>query len=98
MEVIRDLIRDLVGIIFPGSFLVFTALCFLVSLLFLFYPMETIVGISALMNSSGAFFIFLVFSYIAGQSLRIKQLEDLEGKCTELYRKTFRKGEISNEK
>jgi hypothetical protein len=49
------------------------------------------------MNNSGTFFIFLVFSYIAGQSLRIKQLEELEGKCTELYRKTFRKGELSNE-
>lgn len=97
MEVIRDLIRDLVGIIFPGSFLVFTAICFLISLLFLVYPMEAIVGISALLNSSGAFFIFLAFSYIAGQSLRIKQLEDLESECTELYRKTFRKGKTSTE-
>lgn len=96
MEVIRDLIRDLVGIIFPGSFLVFTTLCFLVSLLFLFYPMDTFTDLSPLMSSSGALFIFLVFSYIAGQSLRIKQLDGVEKRCTELYRKKLEKTGISN--
>ena len=97
MEFIRDLIRDLVGIIFPGSFFIFTALCFLISLLFLFYPVVSASDVSALLNSTGAFFIFLVFSYIAGQSLRIKQLGDIEKKCTELYRKNLNKKGISSE-
>jgi hypothetical protein len=96
MEVIRDLIRDLVGIIFPGSFTVFTALCFLISLLFLFFP-ESVGEIFAFTSSSGALFIFLVFSYIAGQSLRLKQLGDVEDQCTELYRKSLRKKGISND-
>lgn len=97
MELIRDLIRDLVGIIFPGSFLVFTALCFLTSLLFLSYPVVSASDLSALLSNTGAFFIFLVFSYIAGQSLRLKQLGDIEQKCTELYRKKLNKKGVSNE-
>lgn len=95
MEVVRDLIRDLVGIIFPGSFLVFTAFCFIVSLLFLFYPAGIGSEISALMGNSGIFYIFLVLSYIAGQSLRIKQLGDLEDRCTALYRKNAAKKGLS---
>lgn len=97
MEFIRDLIRDLVGIIFPGSFLVFTALCFLLSILFLFYPVKSVSETLTLINSSGAFFIFLVFSYIAGQSLRLKQLGDVEKRCTELYRKNLNKRGISED-
>jgi len=97
MEVIRDLIRDLVGIIFPGSFLAFTALCFLISILVLFYPINIANQISTLLSSSGVFFIFLVISYIAGQSLRIKQLGDVENKCTELYRKKLSKTGVTND-
>ena len=54
MEIIRDLFRDLVGIIFPGSFTVFVALCFLISLLFLIFP-ESVGEVLSFSSSSGAF-------------------------------------------
>jgi len=83
MQVARDLIRDLVGILFPGGLLVIFTLWFYWAVIVPFSP-STSFSISLTDNS---FFVLLIVSYIAGQSLRIKRLEDLEKKCTEEYRK-----------
>jgi hypothetical protein len=83
VEVIRDLIRDLVGILFPGGLLVFFTVLAVWAVVLPFSP-STLPSITP---TDGRFIILLIVSYIAGQSLRMKRLTDLEARCTEEYRK-----------
>lgn len=83
MEVIRDLIRDLVGILFPGGLLVFFTVLAVWAVVLPFSP-STLPSITP---TDSRFIILLIVSYIAGQSLRMKRLTDLEARCTEEYRK-----------
>jgi len=83
MQVARDLLRDLVGILFPGGLLVAFFLWFL-------WAIAVIIDSSISFNflpTDNNFLILIIFSYIAGQSLRIKRLDDLEKRCTDEYRK-----------
>jgi hypothetical protein len=86
MELIRDLLRDFVGVLFPGGLLVVFTLWFIFGIMIFFIPSDTFNILSSFDNFA-IFSILLVFSYIAGQFLRLKQLKDLEKKCTEEYRK-----------
>ena len=90
MELIRDLLRDLVGIIFPGGLFVILTLWLIFSVLIILIPgiVSTIDSIEA---KSISLLVFLIFSYIVGQSVRIRQLENLEQACTEAYRKRKKK-------
>ena len=85
MESIRESIRDLVAFLFPGGFLVALGLWFVVGIMMFFIPSDFIKFVSTL--NTWPFFSFLVIiGYIAGQFLRMKQLDDLENKCTQKYR------------
>lgn len=89
MELLRDLIRDLVGIIFPGSLIVIFTIWLLWGV---FLPFNTSLDSSpvSLITSANNFavlFALLIFSYVAGQLLRIRQLNDVERKATERSRK-----------
>lgn len=86
MELIRDLLRDFVGVLFPGGLLVIFTLWFIFSIMIFFIPADSFNSLASF-NNFVTFSILLVFSYIAGQFLRLKQLIDLEKKCTEEYRK-----------
>lgn len=85
MELLRDLVRDLVGIIFPGAFLILLTI-------WLLWATMILLGSSELLTtfltgrSFYTFSILLIFSYIAGQSLRLKQLKDVETNFTKYYR------------
>ena len=86
MQVVRDLVRDLVGILFPGGLLVILVVWFFLTILVAFYPLE----VTSLLDKADnwlAFALLLIFSYVAGQILRIKTLEGLDKKATEEYRK-----------
>lgn len=86
MEVVRDLIRDLVGIIFPGGLLVCFTLWLFFGIIIIFVPSSSLT-ILAIGDNSISVFALLIFSYVAGQFLRLKRLDDLEEKCTRVYRK-----------
>jgi hypothetical protein len=86
MDLIRDLLRDLVGIIFPGGLFVILTLWLIFCLAIVLFSFN-INSIFVIGDKSISFLILLIFSYIAGQSLRIRQLEHLEKACTETYRK-----------
>ncbi len=90
MELVRELLRDFVGIIIPGSLLVIFSLCLFWGIAIL-VPFDSSGGLS-IGGNSVSFFVLLVFSYIAGQSLRMKRLHDLERACTETYRKKHKAG------
>ena len=83
MEVARDLIRDLVGIIFPGGLLVTLTLWAFWAVMAPFSPSASF----SILPTDKSIIILLIISYVAGQSLRIKQLKDIEEICTEEYRK-----------
>lgn len=85
MELIRELLRDLVGIIFPGGLFIILTLWFIfvVTLILPDYSFDVL----SFSDSSSGFLVLLIISYIAGQSLRMKQLYRLERKCTKAYRK-----------
>ena len=83
MQVVRDLIRDLVGILFPGGLLVAFTLWFFWAVAIIIDPTTSLV----FLPTDNNLLVVLVISYIAGQSLRIRRLEDLEKRCTEEYRK-----------
>ena len=83
MQMVRDLIRDLVGILFPGGLLVIFTLWFLWAAIIPFSPSTSM----SFLTTDNNIFVVLIFSYIAGQALRMKRLEDLEEKCTAAYRK-----------
>src|SRR5579863_9377279 len=85
MDIVRDLVRDLVGILFPGAVVVLLTWGALWSVLVLFFPLVPI-GLAA---NNYAFLVPLIFSYIVGQFLRMKRLEDIENKCTEMFRKRW---------
>ena len=86
MELIRDLLRDLVGIIFPGGLFVIITLWLIFGVLIILIP-DDISNIYSIGDKSISFLVLLIFSYIVGQSVRIRQLENLEKACTETYRK-----------
>lgn len=93
MELLRDLIRDLVGIIFPGSLIVIFTIWLLWGV---FLPFNVTVDSSpvSLITSANNFavlFALLVFSYVAGQLLRIRQLNYIEKKATDRLRKDAQK-------
>jgi hypothetical protein len=98
MELVRDLLRDLVGVIFPGGLFVTLTLCFLFGILIVLTPFNAPDAFS-LADSPVGCFVLLILSYIAGQSLRMKQLNDLEKACAETYRKKRKKDrpELSDE-
>jgi len=83
MEVARDLIRDLVGILFPGGLLVTLTLLAFWAVTAPFSPLAS----SSISPTDKSIIILLILSYVAGQSLGIKQLKDIEERCTEEYRK-----------
>ena len=85
MELLRDIIRDLVGILFPGGFLILFFSIFLFGLLIFVIPINLFNNIFSF-NNFILFSILIIFSYIAGQSLRMKQLNDLETICTNAFR------------
>lgn len=86
MELLRDLIRDLVGILFPGGLFVFFTAWFLWGVLILFGS-EDVLNIFLTGNDFVVSFMLIIISYIAGQSLRLKRLDDIEKRCTNKYRK-----------
>lgn len=83
MEVARDLIRDLVGILFPGGLLVILTLLAIWAVIVPFNPSASFDVLAA----GNRFIVLIIISYVAGQSLRMRRLEDLEKRCTEEYRK-----------
>ena len=97
MELFRDLIRDLVVILFPGGLVVIFLLWLLFGIIVIILPSFSLDFLSTINNFS-IFYILLIFSYIAGQLLRIRQLTDLEKKCTKEYRnkriENFKKNRI----
>jgi hypothetical protein len=98
MELVRDLLRDLVGVIFPGGLFVTLTLCFLFGILIVLPPFDTS-GAFSFADSTVGCFVLLILSYVVGQSLRMKQLNDLEKACAEAYRKKRKKDrpELSDE-
>ena len=52
----------------------------------LLFPVD-ITTIYSIGDKSVYFLVLLIFCYIVGQSIRIRQLEYLEKSCTEIYRK-----------
>jgi len=90
MEVIKDFLRDLIGIIFPGCLLIIFIVWFVISFLLLFIPINSTTLLSISQNFY-FYIVLLIFSYIAGLSSRIKRLDDLEEKCTIKYRETEKK-------
>ncbi len=86
MEVIRDLIREIVGIIFPGIFFLVLTSWFFIGSFLIFIGMDkmTILGLPVVktMDSFLGLLIFLVFSFVAGQFFRIKTLEKIDGLAT----------------
>ena len=89
MELIRDLVRDLVGIIFPGSLLIILTLWLLFGISIIFPPLASL-NVFAFSENSVGFLVLLIFSYVAGQALRIRRLDDLERVCTEEYRRKYK--------
>jgi len=85
MQSISGSIRDLVGILFPGGFLVVLGLWFVVGIMMFFIPSDFIKIVSTL-NNWPFFSLLVIISYIAGLFLRMKQLGDLENKCSQKYR------------
>ena len=92
MELIRDLLRDLVGIIFPGGLFIILTLWLIFCVLIILIP-GNISNIYSIGDKSISFLVLLIFSYIVGQSVRIRQLETLEHACTEAYRKKKKKAQ-----
>ena len=86
MELIRDLLRDLVGIIFPGGLLVILTLWLFFCIAIAVVPINAL-NVFAVADNSTGFFVLLIFSYIAGQLLRVRGLGRLEKICTEEYQK-----------
>ena len=73
MDLLRDLIRDLIGIIFPGSLVILLGLWFAYGIYSLVYPAFNPQAIIDTMNSLTVSFTLLVLSYVAGQFLRTYQ-------------------------
>jgi hypothetical protein len=86
MDLIRDLLRDLVGIIFPGGLFVILTLWLIFCIVIILSPVSA-TSLNGIEGKSISFLVLLIFSYITGQSLRIRQLEHLEKACTATYRK-----------
>ena len=82
MQIVRDLVRDLVGILFPGGLIVALIFWFFLCILIAFCPLE-VTSILGQIDNWLAFALLLIFSYVAGQLLRIRTLEELEKKATE---------------
>lgn len=87
MELLKDLLRDLIGIIFPGGLLVFFSIIGFFGVGILIVPPGDILGIFKNVNSSTFNILFVIFSFIAGQNIRIRRLVEVEKKATESYRK-----------
>jgi len=83
MQLVRDLIRDLVGILFPGGLVIVFTLWAAYAILIILDPSTPF----KLLPTDNNFLILILFSYIVGQSLRIKRLEELEEHCTQEYRR-----------
>lgn len=83
MQVLRDLIRDLVGILFPGGLLVAITLWSFWAIVIIQNPSTSFNFIS----NDYTFAFLVIISYIAGQTIRIKRLDNLEKRCTKKYRK-----------
>jgi len=85
MELFREIIRDVVGVIFPGGFLLFFFFWFLfgASTIFVYTCNIDLLAFNGFITLS----LLIIFSYIAGQSLRLKQLDGIEETCTKAYRK-----------
>lgn len=86
MELLRDFLRDLIGIIFPGCLIIIFITWFFASFIYLFFPID-FSSFMVLGQNLYFYIVLLIFSYIAGLSLRIKRLDDLEEVCTNEYRK-----------
>ncbi|GIK38599.1 MAG: hypothetical protein BroJett011_24320 [Chloroflexota bacterium] len=95
MELIRDLVRDLVGIIFPGGLLIIFTLGLFFGILIILAPLASF-NLFTIADNSIGFSVLLIFSYVAGQSLRLRGLDQLEKVCTEEYRKRY-KSKLSRE-
>ena len=87
MEVLRDLIRDLVGIIFPGSLLVILTTLMMFGIAIVVFP-PTLIDFKTFSESSIGLFSLLIFSYIGGQFLRLRKLNEVEKICTLEYKKS----------
>ena len=85
MDLLRDLIRDLIGIIFPGTLviLLFMFAYWSITSLFIETNFHTLLNAE---NNFSVLFVFLALCYIAGQFLRIKRLGDLDIKALEYYK------------
>jgi hypothetical protein len=83
MQVARDLIRDLVGILFPGGLLVIFSLWSFWAIIVPFSPSTSF----NIFSTEYSFIVLLIISYIMGQMMRIKRLDNLEKICTAEYRK-----------
>jgi hypothetical protein len=94
VEIVRDLVRDLVGILFPGGLLVVLTLWLLFGIFVVFIPLTSF-NILTIGGNTVGFVVLLIFSYVAGQSLRLRRLDDLESACTQEYRKKH-KPELSD--
>ncbi len=83
MESMRGLLRDFVGILFPGGICVVITLWGLFGVSIIFMPIDFFPNL----NNLATYSMLIIFSYTFGQFLRLKQLDYLEGRCTEEYRK-----------
>lgn len=86
MEWMKTLIRDLVWIIFPGGLLVILIVWLLFGIILPLNHFE-LTQLNSIINNWAIFSILLIFSYIIGQILRLRQLEGIDKKCTSIYRK-----------
>lgn len=86
MQLLRDLIRDLVGIIFPGGLLIMFTLWFFWGIM-ISLKLPNLFTIIPSVDNVAIFSILIILSYIAGQTLRVKRLDDIDKKATETYRK-----------
>ena len=89
MDLLRELVRDVVGIIFPGALVILLIAWLFLGTMILLVPPD-LLGDLGRVNPTVSFSAALVFSYVAGNLLRMKQLSHVENKCTQYYRRKRR--------
>jgi hypothetical protein len=95
MSGFKEFLRDFIGILFPGAFILLIVLWFIINISYLICP-EFIVLLKN-QNKNWLFIgSFIVFAYIAGELFRIKQMNKVEEIWTDYYRNRVRKKQNSS--
>lgn len=84
MDLLKDLIRDLVGVIFPGTIFILVFIWLPIGICLPFnisQEPDFWVLMEQIAENTFIWLFFILFSYIAGQYLRIKMLSELENKA-----------------